>query len=346
MSPVAMEGQLFPAWIVTGIFAGLLSYFGCKGAMLLASWSGMIVQPGDRQSHGEATPTGGGLGLVASTIITAMLVQIYFPLPVFWWQGVLPGVVVLTIIGWLDDRRPVSSLLRLLVQLAVSLWLIGFVCSQVDLYSLLWCVNGVLAVLWVMNLYNFMDGSNGMAGFQGVFSGLVLGFFFYLDNQYSMTLLSTAVAAACAGFLPLNFPRAKIFMGDVASVPLGFIFASLAIYGILSGALGLASSLLVMSVFFVDTTLTLLARAIRGERWYTAHNQHVYQRLIAKGWSHSRVLVAYQITNLVLVLPAIVLAEIYPANAVLIVGSALLALSACWYSTNLKLDALGVGETE
>ena len=97
-------------------------------------------------------------------------------------------------------------------------------------------------------------------------------------------------------------------MGDVASVPLGFIFASLAIYGLYTGTIGLALSILIMSVFIVDASLTLLARVFAGERWYTAHNQHVYQRLIAHGWSHSRVLLLYQALNVMLVLPAIGLA--------------------------------------
>jgi Fuc2NAc and GlcNAc transferase len=176
-----------------------------------------------------------------------------------------------------------------------------------------------------------------MAGFQGVFAGVMGAGLFLIADQYAMALISVAVAAACAGFLPLNFPAARVFMGDVASVPLGFIFAALAVYGLHSGALGWVATILVMSVFFVDATLTLLARVIRGERWYTAHAQHIYQRLIAHGWSHSRVLMVYQSINVMLVVPAIVLAEIYPHYANVLAGLVFATLGACWLVVNRRL---------
>lgn len=126
-------------------------------------------------------------------------------------------------------------------------------------------------------------------------------------------------------------------MGDASSVPLGFIFASFAGYGVWTGSIGLPLSILIMSVFLVDTTLTLLARVLHGERWYTAHAQHVYQRLIAQGWSHQRVLVVYQALNVVLVLPAIVLAKIYPQYALMTVALILLLLGACWRIAKWRL---------
>ncbi len=195
----------------------------------------------------------------------------------------------------------------------------------------------IVAMVWLMNVYNFMDGSNGMAGFQGVFAGVTMAVFFQTGDEYSMALIALAVAAACAGFLPLNFPDARVFMGDVSSVPLGFIFAAFAVYGMQTGSLSLPVSILIMSVFLVDATLTLLSRVIRGERWYTAHAQHVYQRLIAQGWSHRRVLVVYQAINVVLVLPAIVLAKIYPQYAMVTAGFTLLLLGTCWHIANRRL---------
>jgi UDP-N-acetylmuramyl pentapeptide phosphotransferase/UDP-N-acetylglucosamine-1-phosphate transferase len=200
--------------------------------------------------------------------------------------------------------------------------------------------SAIVALVWLMNLYNFMDGSNGMAGFQGVFAGVTMAVFFQIGGEEVMALVAVAVAAACAGFLPLNFPDAKLFMGDVSSVPLGFIFASFAVYGVQTGTMDLFISILIMSVFFIDATLTLLARVFRGERWYTAHAQHVYQRLIAQGWSHRRVLVVYQAINVILVLPAIVLAKVYPQYAVVTVGLTLLLLGACWHIANWRLGML------
>jgi Fuc2NAc and GlcNAc transferase len=147
------------------------------------------------------------------------------------------------------------------------------------------------------------------------------------------------VAAVCAGFLPLNFPHARVFMGDVASVPLGFVFGALALYGLRTGVMDLAMAILIMAVFVVDATLTLLARAIRGERWYTAHNQHIYQRLIVQGWSHGRVLMVYQSINVLMILPAGVLAYTYPQYAIEITGLTLLVLVISWYIAFRKLNA-------
>ena len=323
--------------MAVSLFSGILSFFSCIKALALAENSGMIAQPGERQSHAIATPTGGGLGLIFSIIVTALCLQLVLPLPGFWWQNMLPGILLLVIVGWRDDKLPVSSVVRLLVQLAVSLWLLGFGWSQFSLTGVALFICIIMAMVWLMNLYNFMDGSNGMAGFQGVFTGVVLAVLFQIDGQYEMALIALAVAAACGGFLPLNFPRARVFMGDVASVPLGFIFASLAVYGVQTGSFSLPVFILIMSVFLVDATLTLLARALSGKRWYTAHAQHVYQRLIAKGWSHFRVLLVYQAINVLLVLPALVLAKIFPQYAIATVGLTLLLLGTCWHVVNWRL---------
>lgn len=337
---VALDWQSVYGWIAVSLFAGILSFFSCIKALALAERSDMIAQPGKRQSHAVATPTGGGLGLIFSIVVTSLCLQLILPLAGFWWQNMLPGILLLTIVGWRDDKFPVSSLVRLLVQLTVSFWLLGFGWSQFSPAGMALFTGVIVAMIWLMNLYNFMDGSNGMAGFQGIFAGMVLAVFFQIDEQYGMALIALAVAAACGGFLPLNFPGARVFMGDAASVPLGFIFASLAVYGIQAGSFGLPVFVLIMSVFLVDATLTLLARVFGGERWYTAHAQHVYQRLIAQGWSHSRVLMVYQAINMMLVLPAIILARRYPQYAMVIVGFTLLLLGACWHIANRRLGML------
>jgi Fuc2NAc and GlcNAc transferase len=336
MSQLVQGWQAVYSWVAIGLLAAILSYFGCLKALAVATKAGMIALPGERQSHQRATPTGGGLGLIFSIVITTVCLELMISLPDYWWQNVLPGVVLLTIVGWRDDKFPVSQLLRLLVQLAVSIWLLGFGWWDVSLTDMAFLAVAIVAMVWLMNVYNFMDGSNGMAGFQGVFAGVTMAVLFQMAGEYTMALIAVVVAAACAGFLPLNFPQARVFMGDVSSVPLGFLFASFAVYGVQTGSMSLPLSILIMSVFLVDATLTLLSRAFRGERWYTAHAQHVYQRLIAKGWSHSRVLVAYQVINVIWVLPAIVLAKIYPQYAIVMVGLVLLLLGSCWLIANWR----------
>ena len=337
MSQVVQFWQVVFSWGLVGLFSGILSYFSCAWALSLAKKSGMLALPGKRQSHQHATPTGGGLGLIISIVLVTVCLGLMLSLPDFWWQKMLPGVVLLGIIGWRDDKVPVSALLRLLVQLAVSIWLISSDSWEISLKDILILGAVVIAIVWQMNLYNFMDGSNGMAGFQGVFAGLTMAVLFQAGGDYPMALVAVTVAAACAGFLPLNFPKAKVFMGDVSSVPLGFIFAAFAVYGVQTGSLSLTLSILIMSVFFIDATLTLLSRAFRGERWYTAHAQHIYQRLIAQGWSHRRVLLVYQAINVLWVVPAIALAKIYPQYDVAVLALTLFLLGACWQIVNRRL---------
>jgi len=332
--------QVFSIGFGIALLTGILSYFSCKAVMGWALKSGMITAPGPRQSHLVATPTGAGLGLVFSIILVSSLLWLFWGLPPGWLAGVIPGVLLLAFIGWLDDKYGVSSVIRLLIQLAVSLCLLTCVPLQFSLTELSLFLTAIFAIVWLMNLYNFMDGSNGMAGFQGVFAGIVFALLFYLDGQLEMALLALVMAAACLGFLPLNFPVARVFMGDVASVPLGFLIASFSIYGIYTGSVNISIALLIMSVFIVDATLTLLTRVISREQWYTAHAQHVYQRLIAQGWSHQRVLAVYQAINAGLVLPAVVLANGYPRFAVPTVVIMFLLLGTAWQIANKKLGEL------
>ena len=117
----------------------------------------MIALPGERQSHLHATPTGGGLGLIFSIVISTLCLELIISLPVFWWQNMLPGVLLLALVGWRDDRIPVSSLVRLVIQLAVSVWLIGFGWSEFSVTGMFVFAAIILSMVWLMNVYNFMD---------------------------------------------------------------------------------------------------------------------------------------------------------------------------------------------
>ena len=127
-------------------------------------------------------------------------------------------------------------------------------------------------------------------------------------------------------------------MGDSGSVPLGFVLGSLLLLGVVRDALQPAVAAMVLAVFLTDSTLTLIQRVIRGERWYTAHRKHVYQRLITIGWPHSRVLLLYQAINITIVVPAIALATMYPQHAWPIAGLLALLLAAGWYVASLRLE--------
>lgn len=326
--------ELTPLLVLAAILSCLLTGL----ATWYASRRGMLDHPGQRHSHTETTPRGGGIGPILALLLASFLLAGSASSP-FWVQAVVPGMVVIASVGWWDDHRALTARLRFFFQLAVVAYFLfrGAVDGWLPFGGLA-LVGGVFA-LWMTNLYNFMDGSNGMAGLQGVFAGAVLAYLFMNSGNPEMAGLSALVAASCAGFLPWNLGRARVFMGDVGSLSLGFVFACLLLYGAGTDAFSIPVAVMVMSVFLADSSLTLLARVKRGERWYNAHRQHLYQRLIASGWTHGRVAALYQAINLVVVLPGIVVADNHPALAWPIALVLALVLGLAWY---LSLKRIGV----
>jgi Fuc2NAc and GlcNAc transferase len=309
-----MSGEHEAAFLWTIAVTVVLSWALTGLATWYAARSGLLDHPGERHSHRQPTPRGGGAGLVLALMVTTLWLADGH-VPAWWTACIAPGAVLLALLGWWDDHRSLGAGLRFLVQLAASLYLVGCGATAGWLQGALPMILGGLFVLWMTNLYNFMDGSNGMAGLQGVFAGCVLAWLFALAGDSYSTLLALLLAAACAGFLPWNLGRARVFMGDVGSLALGFCIGAMLLYGVASGALALPVAWLVMLLFLADATLTLTERVMKGERWYTAHRQHLYQRLIAHGWSHGRVAALYQVINLSLVLPGIGVAVEFPVLA-------------------------------
>lgn len=334
---MSAEPSLDP-WFAAGLTAALS--FALTGAATVYSRRvGLLDHPGERHSHRDPTPRGGGAGLVAA-LLAATLGFAAADMPAWWAWGAAPGVTGLALMGWWDDHRSLPVLPRFLVQVAVSLWLLGcFLALGLLTHAAVLAVS-VLAVIWMTNLYNFMDGSNGMAGLQGMFVAAVLAGLFARAGDAGTSLLAVLLGAACLGFLPWNLGRAKVFMGDVGSLVLGYALAALLLAGLAGGAFSLPVGLLVVSLFAVDATATLLARVSRGERWYTAHRQHAYQRLIAHGWSHGRVATLYQAVNLAVVMPGIGVAVLFPEWAWPAALSVLALLFVGWYVVTRKTGVL------
>lgn len=324
---LAIVVTVLMSWTMTGL------------AAWYASRMGLLDHPGNRHSHSSPTPRGGGLGPVLALLVGSLLLA-GGRIPEFWTHCAAPGVVVLALLGWWDDHRSLSVRLRLAVQLGVSIWLLWCAASLGWLAGVLAMLAGGLFVLWMTNLYNFMDGSNGMAGLQGVFAGCVMAWLFQLSGDSGSASLAFLLAAACAGFLPWNLARPRVFMGDVGSLALGFVIGALLLFGAATGAIELPLAWLVMLLFLTDSTMTLAARVMRRERWYNAHRQHLYQRLIACGWPHARVAVFYQAINLAMVLPAIGVAVRFPALAWPISVVMTLLFAVGWYLLTKKFGVL------
>lgn len=317
-----------PDFIFAAAFTVAISFVLTGSATVYARWRGLFDHPGERHSHQVATPRGGGAGLVAAFLLATLS---FGNVPEFWLQFVVPCIVLLALTGWWDDHSSLRARTRFFIQLAASGYLLWGAADAGWVQGLVPMVVLGLFMIWMTNLYNFMDGSNGMAGLQGVFSALILALLFFQAGDEPWSLLSLLLAAACAGFLPWNLGRARVFMGDVGSLALGFTFAVLLLYGTATGALQFPVALMVMLLFFTDATLTLLLRVFRGERWYNPHRQHLYQRLIAHGWSHGRTAAFYQLLNLVLVLPGIAISVWFPAQAWAVALVVTLIFALGWY---------------
>jgi Fuc2NAc and GlcNAc transferase len=314
------------------------SFLLTGAATRYARRKGLLDHPGERHSHSVPTPRGGGAGLVAGLLIFSLLIPLAEGLD-FWWECIAPGALLIALLGWWDDHRSLPALNRFFIQLAVSVYLLAYASASGLIHGLVPMLTGGLFIIWMTNLYNFMDGSNGMAGLEGVFAGGMLAWLFQDAGIDGLSVLALLIAACCAGFLPWNLGRARVFMGDVGSLSLGFILAALLVYGVVAGAFGIPVALMVVLPFLVDTTLTLARRVLRGERWYNPHNKHLYQRLISSGWSHGRVALIYQAANLALIMPGILLAKRYPDAAWPLAMALVLAFSGAWY---LSINRLGV----
>jgi UDP-N-acetylmuramyl pentapeptide phosphotransferase/UDP-N-acetylglucosamine-1-phosphate transferase len=168
----------------------------------------------------------------------------------------------------------------------------------------------ILFLMWMANLYNFMDGMDGFAGGMTVLGYGFLAYMAWRGGHQLILLLSLLVAGAVAGFLWYNLPPAQIFMGDVGSVPLGFLAAALALLGVRDGVFDVWVPLLIFSPFVVDATVTLIRRLLRGKKIWLAHREHYYQRLVLAGWGHRKTVMAEYVLMLACGMSAVMYTQV------------------------------------
>ena len=295
----------------------------------------LIDVPDPRRSHLRPTPRGGGLAMAAGLCLAVVVLIVQFDQP---WLVLVP-LLALTVLGWLDDRHDMKVGWRLIMQLAIALVLVLWIGAPTVIQwgpvaiesSMLWAILAVVAVVWLINLHNFMDGSDGLAAGQGIWSGLAFGLAFGWNQAWFEALLAFSLAGACLGFLYWNRPPARIFMGDTGSVLLGGSVAGLALIGAESGSVSIWLSMIICSLFVVDATATLARRLLVGEQWYTAHRSHAYQRLIISGWTHGQVLTLYGLVNGLIVLPLFLVGLTRPEHDFWLALVVIVLLVAGWY---------------
>lgn len=252
-----------------------------------------------RSSHTQPTPNGGGLGIVVAGSLAGIALVLFSGWTLGWF--VLGFAALLAGVGLRDDIQHLPARVRLGVQVVVC---VGLLMVLGDLPALSigaglglqlagWTLFGLflLVGVWWINLFNFMDGIDGIAGMQAIYmllAGAVMAVWANAEVVYSpVWMWMLCIAAATVSFLLLNWPPAKIFMGDVGSTWLAFMVFALALLSVQSGWLTYAAWLVLAAVFVTDATVTLLTRMLRGERWYEAHRSHAYQRL-SRRWQGGR----------------------------------------------------------
>jgi UDP-N-acetylmuramyl pentapeptide phosphotransferase/UDP-N-acetylglucosamine-1-phosphate transferase len=289
--------------------------------VLVAGWIRVSLRaqildvPTHRSSHLRATPRGGGVGIVAAVVASivgfVLFGNVRDPAMALWGAGI---TVAIALVGFIDDVRSLSSILRLCLQAAAAVGVVAAVgvlhVATLPLFGTIivpmW-LGAVITVYWVVglaNVYNFMDGIDGIAGGQGLVAGLAWAVFGHLAHAPMTAWIGLSIAAACAGFLVHNWSPAKVFMGDVGSVFLGFWFALLPLIALREGvnAGGWESSFvgciplfggLVVWPFVGDAAFTIIRRM--KHRWplMQAHRTHLYQRLTITGWRHAPVALLY-----------------------------------------------------
>jgi UDP-N-acetylmuramyl pentapeptide phosphotransferase/UDP-N-acetylglucosamine-1-phosphate transferase len=251
----------------------------------------LVDHPGERRSHSLPTPRGGGIAIAIAFSIAILAMAVRQPLQIVLLGCAGLGLLLIAAIGWLDDHRPLSPWLRLCVHaVAASLLAVGVALAG---GSFALAGTGFVLALVLVNVWNFMDGIDGIAATQAALVGLV---FVMVAGGSLAVALGLAFAAAIIGFLPFNMPRARIFLGDVGSGTLGYGVALMAVFALDR----LAEPqwplvLLPLSAFLLDAGLTLSTRIVRGERWWTPHVEHAYQRTARRFGRHWPVTIGYAV---------------------------------------------------
>lgn len=287
--------------LLTGVGVGLMRRFALSRAIMDV--------PNERSSHVVPTPRGGGLAVVGVTVFGLFLTRGMFPEQDRLGLVVMTGGSLVALLGWLDDCYKVSAGKRFAGYFLLSVYAVSqLVPSDSSLVekSLL-----ALTVAWSINLYNFMDGIDGLAGTEAAmvgFAGAGLATYYGAGP----VVLPFLLASGALGFLWWNWPPAKIFMGDVCSGFFGYSFGCLTIasgWGLRGGA---AMWMLLLGLFWGDASITLLRRIYRGEKFWRAHKTHFYQQAVQAGWSHQAVVGLFILGNLGLISACFALGKIWP----------------------------------
>lgn len=300
----------------TVFLSGVLTYYYRRWAFYL----GIVDKPNGRSSHKRATPRGAGVAFFISTnialaiLVLLDLLSLNYTLPVF-----LGGPVVM-IMGYWDDIKSVNPFLRLFVHFIVSVFIFSLLSagftrvvdiSFLPLWPWLTATFCILFIAWFINLYNFMDGCDGLAAGVGMVGAGLIAIISYVYGFNDLSIIYLIIAYSLAGFLLFNWSPARVFMGDSGAYFLGYVFGALALVSKMYYETSLYVHLIIFGMLIVDSTWTLLRRLFRGEKVYLPHRLHGFQKLIDRGWGHARVTSIYILVTILWLFPMALLSMSY-----------------------------------
>jgi Fuc2NAc and GlcNAc transferase len=315
----------------------------------------IVDVPNLRSSHVNPTPRGAGVAIALATLGSF---PVLVSLGVLSWQdacGLCGGGSLVALIGFADDRRHIAARWRLLGQFVAATWLLAWlkldissvVVQSTHIASWISGVIGVVYLVWLLNLTNFMDGIDGIAGVEVVSVCLSAAVLYRLVvPQSTQWLLPVTIASATLGFLIWNWPPARIFMGDVGSGYLGIMLASSSLIAVRLAPRLFWCWVILLGVFVVDATLTLLRRIVRGQKFYEAHRSHAYQRASRRLGAHLPVTLSVAAINIGWLLPLAVLVALrrLGGEVGVFIAYAPLALFANWLGAGNERDTAKLSE--
>lgn len=325
----------------------VLSWWMTSATLHQAHRIRLLHAPNHRSMHNQNTPHGGGIGIVAGMLPLGLWTLITQPFSQMLYLASLALGLVIALKGLIDDMRPLSAKIRFGIQVAVCILLLGALENLpippyntiTDLTPTLFFPLLVLAGVWWINLFNFMDGIDGLAGSQAIFMLLSATILILWHNPSNEDLANTTtiqwmivLAVAIFGFLLHNWAPARIFMGDVGSTFTAFMILFLALLTIRLGWLNYYTWLILGACFITDTTYTLVYRLFSGQKWWEAHRSHAYQRVTRHLKSHAKTVLGILTINLLWLTPLALLSLVFPQYGGVITLLAYLPLIvAVWY---------------
>ncbi|NOG59117.1 MAG: glycosyltransferase family 4 protein [Proteobacteria bacterium] len=293
-------------------------------------------------------PKGGGASIILIVFCLIVVLSVYQLIDKELSQSLMAGLFIVSVIGLIDDLKNLSVVIRAAMYLFAALLSIYFIgglpALEINNYtfdlSYLGYVFSVFFVVWLINLYNFMDGTDGFAAIQTISVSLFCGLILYFSGHISFSIIFFCIVSSTIGFLYWNWAPAKIFMGDVGSCSLGFLFGILAIYTEKKGILSISVWLVLLTPFVGDATFTLLKRIINREKWYKAHNSHAYQRLYQLGVSHDKLAVSLLFLNVLVFWPLAYFANSYDNLELTIIILSYFIIGFIWMIIQFKYEKI------